>query len=77
MEGHFGAKPPTNDARLACCLLGGVEKQADIGPAALCECGNVSSRSFEFGRPFLGADEGGCEEGIDGDKVDGFVEGVG
>lgn len=48
-SGHFGTKSPTHDARLACGLLGCVEKQADAAPAALCECGDVSSRSVGDG----------------------------
>ena len=40
-SGHFGAKSPMDDARLACRLLGGVEKQADVVPPALCECGDA------------------------------------
>ena len=78
---HFGAKPPTHDARLACRLLGGVEKQADVAPPALGECsdagigelprGNeleVSSRSVTV--HFVGDGgrpfPGADEEGIDG-----------
>jgi hypothetical protein len=83
---HFGAKPPTYDARLACGLLGRVEKEADVAPAALCECGDagigdVSSRFMGDGVEYgdcACTDMSGGKEGIDGDKVDGLVEdGVG
>ena len=41
-SGHFGAKSPTDDTRLACRLLGRVEKQGDVAvPAALCGCGDA------------------------------------
>ena len=54
-SGHFGPKPPTNDTRLACRLLGGVKTQADVAPASLCHCGDASigelPRGNELGVP--------------------------
>lgn len=47
--GHLGAKPPTDDARLARRLLGRVEEQADVAPATLCECGKAGIRELPRG----------------------------